>query len=118
MPSSCWLLHAFQQLHGTRTVEQEVLVHHEERLHAEALFHVLHDFEELVAGFVEVKLLPLPPKKAEVVQKLQPIGHPTEGIMVAAVSRVLSGTLMPRIRKPKPERISGWTTGAQESSPR
>ena len=36
-------------------------------------------------------LLPLPPKKADVVQKLHPMGHPTEGIIVAAVSRVLSG---------------------------
>ena len=29
---------------------------------------------------------PLPPKNAEVVQKLQPMGQPTEGIMVAAVA--------------------------------
>src|SRR5664279_914820 len=42
-------------------------------------------------------LLPLPPKKEDVVQKLHPSGHPTDGMMVAAVSHLLSGTRIPRI---------------------
>ena len=51
---------------------------------------------------------PLPPKKAEVVQKLQPIGHPTEGIIVAAVAPLRSGRRMPMMRVRMPETISGW----------
>ncbi len=39
--------------------------------------------------------LPLPPKNAEVVQKLQPIGQPTDGIMVAAVDPRPAGQLEP-----------------------
>ena len=34
---------------------------------------------------------PLPPKNADVVQKLQPRGHPTDGIIVAAVPPLFSG---------------------------
>ena len=40
------------------------------------------------------------------------MGHPTEGMIVAAVSRELSGIRMPSTRMPKPERISGCSIGA------
>ncbi len=56
--------------------------------------------------------MPLPPKNEEVVQKLQPMGQPTEGMMVAAVSRVVSGTRIPSTCMPKPDRISGWVIGS------
>jgi hypothetical protein len=62
--------------------------------------------------------LPLPPKKADVVQKLQPMGQPTEGMIVAAVPPLFSGRLMPMIRVLRPETISGWRIGALTSSPR
>ena len=48
--------------------------------------------EELVAALVEVHEAPLPPNIAEVEQKLQPIGQPTEGISVAAVCSDLAGS--------------------------
>ena len=41
---------------------------------------------------------PLPPKNAEVVQKLQPIGQPTEGIIVAAVPPSRCGSCTPMMR--------------------
>src|SRR6185437_8894369 len=50
---------------------------------------------------------PLPPKKADVVQKLHPIGHPTDAMMVAEVS-VLSGIFTPITRRSKPEERAGW----------
>ena len=60
----------------------------------------------------------MPPKKAEVVQKLQPMGHPTDGMMVAAVLPLSCGNFIPMVRPPKPETISGWRMGAVSSSPR
>ena len=60
-----------------------------------ALFHLLHDFEELVAGLKKLTNFPLPPKKAEVVQKLQPMGQPTDGMMVAAVAPCVRATACP-----------------------
>ena len=51
--------HAGQQLHGARAIEQEILVHHEKRAHVQRVLHVLHDFEELVSGFVKVDALAL-----------------------------------------------------------
>ncbi len=35
-------------------MQQEVLVHDEERLHLQLFFHLLHDFEQLIAAFEEV----------------------------------------------------------------
>jgi hypothetical protein len=58
-PALAVLLHPLQQLHGPRPVQQKVLVHHEERLHTHALFHVLHHIEELIARLVEVIALAL-----------------------------------------------------------
>ena len=47
--------------------------------------------------------LPLPPKNAEVVQKLHPMGQPTEGMMVAAVSPFrCRARLMPMVRGAEP----------------
>ena len=40
------------------------------------------------------------------------MGQPTDGMMVAAVSRVVSGTRMPSTRIPNPDRISGCVIGA------
>ena len=61
---------------------------------------------------------PLPPKNAEVVQKLQPMGQPTEGIMVAAVPPLRSGRRIPMMRVRIPETIDGWRIGALSSSPK
>ena len=61
---------------------------------------------------------PLPPKNAEVVQKLQPMGQPTEGMMVAAVAPLRSGKRMPMIRVRIPETMAGCRMGALSSSPR
>src|ERR1035441_5199985 len=55
-------------------------------------------------------IFPLPPKNAEVVQKLQPMGHPTEAMMVAEVSR-LSGIFTPMTRRSKPDESAGWRMG-------
>ena len=62
--------------------------------------------------------LPLPPKKEDVVQKLHPIGQPTDGITVAAVAPSRSGMRTPRMRVSKPEIISGCWIGASGSAPR
>ena len=55
---------------------------------------------------------------AEVEQKLQPSGQPTEGMTVAATSPRRSFTLTPRFRVPKPEVIIGWRSGRSSFSPR
>src|SRR5208337_4811529 len=47
-------LHALQKLQGALAVQQEILVHDEEGLHAEGSFKALHDVKELVAGFIEI----------------------------------------------------------------
>ena len=56
--------------------------------------------------------LPLPPKNAEVVQKLHPMGQPTEGMIVAAVAPLRSGTRIPMMRVRIPETMAGWRIGA------
>ena len=61
---------------------------------------------------------PLPPKNAEVVQKLHPMGQPTDGIIVAAVAPLRSGSRMPMMRVRMPETIAGCRMGALSSSPR
>jgi len=63
-------------------MQQEILVHHEKRLH--------HQIKQFVAGLVKLWKFPLPPKNEEVVQKLHPIGRPTDGITVAATDLRLS----------------------------
>ncbi len=55
---------------------------------------------------------------AEVEQKLQPSGQPTEGMIVAATSPGRSLTVMPTVRVPMPELMTGWRTGRSSSSPR
>ena len=55
----------------------------------------------------KITIFPLPPKNAEVVQKLHPIGQPTEGMIVAAVCPLFWGAVTPKLRVPKPETISG-----------
>src|ERR1017187_6222849 len=62
--------------------------------------------------------LPLPPKSAEVVQKLQPMGQPTDGMMVAATAPLAPGSFIPMVRASYPEMISGCRMGALSSSPR
>ena len=58
------------------------------------------------------------PKNADVVQKLQPMGQPTDGIRVAAVSPCLWGSVIPRLRVPKPDTARGCLMGAFSSCPR
>ena len=55
---------------------------------------------------------------AEVEQKLQPSGQPTDGIIVAATSPRRSLGFTPMLRVPKPEAIIGWRKGRSSSSPR
>jgi hypothetical protein len=55
---------------------------------------------------------------AEVEQKLQPRGQPTEGMTVAAVSPSRVPNATPIVFAQNAERISGWRTGAVVSSPR
>ena len=55
---------------------------------------------------------------AEVEQKLQPSGQPTDGITVAAVSPGPRPNGTPIVRAPKADTISGCRTGAATSSPR
>ena len=57
-------------------------------------------------------------KNADVVQKLQPRGQPTEGITVAAVEWENSGARIPMARTPKLDRMWGCRIGAVSSSPR
>ncbi len=40
-------------------LQQEILVHDEERAHLHGVLHVLHDLEKLIAGFVKVDALTL-----------------------------------------------------------
>src|SRR5262245_65647161 len=61
---------------------------------------------------------PFPPEDAGGVQKLQPIGHPTDGTIVAERLRRLSAARSPITRKPNDEGISGCLMGAVGSSPR
>ena len=58
-PGLVALLHEAQQLHGAALVQQEVLVHHEERLHVELALHLGHHVEQLFAGIVEIQVLAL-----------------------------------------------------------
>ncbi len=47
---------------------------------------VAHRAVDVLARLEKLTILPFPPKNDEVVQKLQPIGQPTEGMIVAAGS--------------------------------
>ena len=58
-PGLVVLLHQFQQPQGPLAMQQEVLVHHEERLDVHVRFELAHDVEQLVAGLVEVDRLAL-----------------------------------------------------------
>jgi hypothetical protein len=113
---ACPCLHAVEQFHGAPLVQQEVLVHDEERMHASRI-PSRHGRKSSAPVFVEVEDLPLPPKNADVVQKLQPMGHPTEGMMVAAVEPLFPAAAGPS-RPPKPETISRMLDGRVSSSPR
>ena len=55
---------------------------------------------------------------AEVAQKLQPTGQPTDGISVAATSAGFSLTAIPMLRVPIRVGITGWRMGRFGSSPR
>src|ERR1035437_7274271 len=55
----------------------------------------------------KLRTLPLPRKKALVVQKLQPTGQPTEEMMVAEVVSAAAGILTPSTRRSKAEEKSG-----------
>jgi len=55
---------------------------------------------------------------ADVEQKLQPIGQPTEGMTVAAVTPRGCGRRRPIIRTWNPETMAGCRMGAESSSPR
>jgi hypothetical protein len=58
---------------------------------------------------------PFPPKKEDVVQKLQPIGQPTDDTIVAERPPPAG---RPMTRKPNDEGMSGCTIGRSVSSPR
>ena len=53
------LIHVAEQFHGPALVKQEVLVHHEERLHAQLGLHLRHHGKQLVARIEEVEVLAL-----------------------------------------------------------
>jgi hypothetical protein len=99
-------------------MQQEVLVHDKEGLHLELSFHLLHDFKQLVPLSKKLTKFPLPPKKADVVQKLQPMGQPTDGMIVAAVAPLCSGKRTPMMRVRMPETMAGCRMGPFRSSPR
>ena len=61
---------------------------------------------------------PLPPKNADVVQKLQPIGQPTDGMIVAAGLPPPRGAGNPISRKPNDDGMTGCSIGRSGSSPR
>src|SRR5512132_879618 len=61
---------------------------------------------------------PLPPKNSEVVQKLQPIGQPTELMIVAAALPPPRGIGNPISLKPNDDAITGCRIGCPASSPR
>ena len=52
-------LHELQEPQGPHPIQQEVLVHHEERLDLQVGFELAHDVEQLVARLVEADRLPL-----------------------------------------------------------
>ena len=52
-------LHEFQEPQGPHAVQEEVLVHHEERLDLQVRFELAHDVEQLVARLVEADRVPL-----------------------------------------------------------
>ena len=60
----------------------------------------------------------MPPKNDDVVQKLQAIGQPTDGISVAAVAPLRVKALNPMMRKSIPETMCGCWMGALSSSPK
>ena len=60
----------------------------------------------------------MPPKNALVVQKLQPMGQPTDEMMVADVVSAAAGIFTPSTRRSNAEEKSGWWMGASTSSPR
>ena len=60
----------------------------------------------------------MPPNIAEVEQKLQPSGQPTDGMTVAAVSSLPVPKGTPIVRASKAETISGWRSGRSVLSPR
>ena len=86
-------LHLGQQLHRAPFVEQEVLVHHEERVHLQRAFDTAHHVEELLAGFVEVDVVALAPEKrgrrAEVAAHRAADRRDDRGGRIAAAARRL-----------------------------
>ena len=104
-PGLVVLLHQFQQPQRPLAVQQEVLVHHEERADVQLALELAHDVEQLVAGLVEVDGLAL---AAE---------HGRGGAEVAAQRaadrrdhawrprrRACRSALTPTLRVPMPER--------------
>ena len=61
-PGLAVLLHQLQQPHGPLAVQQEVLVHDEERRDAHLLLEPGHELVQLVARGVEIERLPLAPE--------------------------------------------------------
>ncbi len=61
--------------------------------------------------------MPLPPKKADVVQKSHPIGQPTDGMIVAA-RRPVPWAGEPHDAEAERRREGGWAMGCEGSSPR
>ena len=107
-----------QQLHRPPPVEQEIFVHHEERLQVQRLLGLFHHLVYVLARFEKTLVeCPLPPKNAEVAQKLQPIGQPTLGMIVAHVAPICCGSFSPITLWPNPETISGCRTGASRPRP-
>src|ERR1019366_7055053 len=63
-PALARLLHAFQQTHGARTVEQEIFVHHKKGMYVEFRFDVAHHVKQFVAGLVKVDKLSFTAEKS------------------------------------------------------
>jgi hypothetical protein len=57
------LFHALQQPHGPLAMQQEILVHHEERFDLQLILHAAHDVKQFIARLKEVDELPLAAKE-------------------------------------------------------
>ncbi len=85
-PGLVVLLHQLQQAQRALPVQQEVLVHHEERAHAQLALDPAHDLEQLVAVLVEVdEAGPCRRTSPRSSRSCSPAGSRPRGSRVAAV---------------------------------
>ena len=106
-PALPGLLHPGEQIHGALLLQQEVLVHDEERLHLARGLRLLHHPEQFVAGLVEVEHLALAAEErrggAEVAAHRAAHGRDDGGGTVDSCP----GILTPITRRSKPEESAG-----------